>query len=386
MEAMILDRNFDAIALVDAFESFIWTERYNTYGDFEYYAPIDMQPISAFQKDYYLYNRDFNSLMIIEDLSIDTDSENGTFLTVSGRSLESILDRRCVWYRTTISGNLQNGIKQLITENFINPQNADRKIQNLRFKDSTDPRVTALTMEGDYLGENVYDIITDVCALHELGFRITYDGTKWFDFELYYGTDRSYDQDEHPWVVFSPSFENLSESSYYSSNSMLKTAALVLGSEYNEAGQAVIEVTGIEASGLDRRETAVNASSISTPNAEVNEDSIRERGESNGWTETQIQAQIDKEKEQALAVSEEDYYQQLEQAGYENLAETYVTESFEGEIDATRQYIYGRDFFIGDIVQIRNEYGLEAHSRITEVVRCHDLNGESLTPTFTAIT
>lgn len=381
---MILNRDFDAVALIDAFESFIWTDRYNTYGDFEYYAPIDMQPIDEFQKDYYLYNRNSDRLMIIEDISIDTDSEKGTFLTVSGRSLESILDRRCVWYRTTLSGNLQNGIKKLLDENCISPQNNARKIPNLRFKISTDPRVTALELEADYYGETLYDIISDVCALHELGFRISYDGTKWMDFELYYGKDRSYDQDVNPWVVFSPDFENLSESSYFSSNSMLKTAALVMGSENNEAGQVVLEVTGVEASGLDRRETAVNASSISTPNAEVNEDAIRERGQTNGWTETQIQAQINKEKQQALAVSTEDYYQQLEQAGYENLAETYVTESFEGEIDATRQYVYGRDFFLGDVVQIRNEYGFEAHSRITEVVQCHDLSGETITPTFTA--
>lgn len=385
MEAMILNRNFDAVALIDAFNSFIWTDRYNEAGDFEYYAPVDMQPIEYFEKDYYIYLKSTKHMMILESISIDTDPEMGTYLTVSGRSLESILDRRCVWYRTTIDGNLQDGIKQLLNENAINPQDSDRKIPNLIFKASTDTRITSLTMQGDYLGESLYDVIMNVCKLNDLGFRILYDGDHTFTFELYYGEDRSYDQEKNPWVVFSPNYENLSETSYYSSLSDYKTAVLVLGSDSNEAGQAVIEVTGVEASGLDRRETAVDASSISTPNSDVNEDAIRERGRSNGWSETRIQQQIAKEKEQALAQSTEDYYQQLEQFGQESLVETYTTETFEGEIDATRQYIYGRDFFIGDIVQIRNEYGMEACSRVTEVIRCHDLSGESLTPTFVAV-
>lgn len=385
MEALILNRDFDAIALVDAFNSFIWTDRYNTYGDFEYYAPIDLQPVDAFQKNYYLYQKKSDRLMIIEDLSIKTDPEAGTYLTVTGRSLESILERRCVWYRTSIEGSLQDGVKKLIEENIINPVDAVRKIPNFRFKTSTDQRITSLTMEGDYLGETLYDIISGVCQLNDLGFRVTYDGTKYFDFELYYGEDRSYDQEKNPWVVFSPNYENLSDTSYFSSETTLKTAAVVIGSDSNEAGQAIIEVVGIEAEGLDRRETSVDASGISTPSDKINEDAVKERGKSKGWSDEQIQAQIEKEKAEALKQSTEDYFNQLKQAGEESLAETYVTESFEGEIDATRQYIYERDFFMGDIVQIRNEYGMEAHSRITEVIRCHDLNGETLTPTFTSI-
>lgn len=385
MEALILNRDFDAVALVDAFNSFIWTDRYNEAGDFEYYAPFDMQPIEYFQKDYYLYLKSTDRLMIIESLGIDTNPESGAALTVTGRSLESILERRCIWYRTTIDGNLQNGIQKILNENLISPVDSARKIPNLVFKTSTDPRVTSLTMQGDYYGENVYDVVAGVCQLNDLGFKITYDGNQTFTFELYYGEDRSYDQEKNPWVVFSPNYENLAESSYYSTYSMLKTSALVLGSDSNEAGQAVLEVTGISASGLDRREMAVDAASITTPNSEVNEEAIRERGEENGWDDDRIEEQIASEKQQALEQSTQDYFQQLEQYGEEALAETYTTETFEGEIDATRQYTYGRDFFIGDVVQIRNEYGMEASSRVVEVVRCHDLSGETLTPTFASV-
>ena len=61
-----------------------------------------------------------------------------------------------------------------------------------------------------------------------------------------------------------------------------------------------------------------------------------------------------------------------------------VSKSFEGEIDGSRQFVYKKDFNIGDVVQVVNEYGQEATSRVTEIVISQDENGESLNPTFTS--
>ena len=49
-----------------------------------------------------------------------------------------------------------------------------------------------------------------------------------------------------------------------------------------------------------------------------------------------------------------------------------------------RQFVYKKDFNIGDVVQVVNEYGQEATSRVTEIVISQDENGESLNPTFTS--
>lgn len=49
--------------------------------------------------------------MIVEKIQITSDTEDGNHVTVTGRSLESILDRRIVWGQKLLSGNLQNGIK-----------------------------------------------------------------------------------------------------------------------------------------------------------------------------------------------------------------------------------------------------------------------------------
>ena len=81
-------------------------------------------------------------------------------------------------------------------------------------------------------------------------------------------------------------------------------------------------------------------------------------------------------------LSPEEYELQLQQRGLEKLSENIVINSFEGQSDTVQLYQYGRDFFMGDIVQIRNEYGIEAKSRIVEIVRSIDKEGFDIYPTF----
>lgn len=387
MEALILNREFQTQCVVDAFESFIWTERYRTPGDFEIYIPVDKSPLEYLKRDYYVWRKDTDYLMVIEDVQIDTDAEVGPHITVTGRSLESFLERRVIAYRTVINGNLQNGIQRLLNENAISPSDTERKIPGLRFIPSKDERVIALVMNANLLGENLLEEIETLCELNDLGFRITYnEPMSTLDFELYFGENRSYDQEKNPWVVFSTEYGNLLSSSYFESARGLRTAVVVAGDANYENGQVVIDVDGQpEMKGLDRREMFITASDIETPNPTVNEESIRERLEERNKTEREIQATIDQALADALAQDTETYKSQLRQRGKEELAKTYITESFEGVVEAIRQYVFQRDFFIGDVVQIRDEYGKEAPSRITEVVRSHDSTGETITPTFTTL-
>ena len=102
MDLLILDKNFDTIGIIDTYESFNWTDRYNEAGDFEITMVLDTvqhtkELLSIFVEDNYVYLGMSEHLMIIEDLNITTDQEEGNKLVVSGRSLESILDRRIVW-------------------------------------------------------------------------------------------------------------------------------------------------------------------------------------------------------------------------------------------------------------------------------------------------
>ena len=95
-EMYILDESFAHIYLVDAFESMIWTDRYDEAGDFELYLSAESSALGYLKHGYYLWNKHSDRLMIIETIEITTDVENGSHCKVTGRSLESILDRRII--------------------------------------------------------------------------------------------------------------------------------------------------------------------------------------------------------------------------------------------------------------------------------------------------
>ncbi len=353
METWILDTDFSSVSVLDTFKSLIWTDRYREYGDFEIFAFPTSQLINDAQDDFYLYNPASEHTMIIEHHEVTTDIEEGPSFIVTGRSLETILTRRIVWNQTTISGSLQNGIKKLITENFIAPEVSERKIPNFVFVESTDPEITKLTHEQQYTGDVVYDVIADLCNTYDIGFKVTLNiEKKRFEFSLYKGKDRSYAQETNPYVVFSPNYENIINSDYTHSIKDYKNVTRIGG---EGVGVDRKMTTYGEASGLTRREIFTDARDIS---------SKTDDGET---------------------ISDEDYLNLLQQRGKENLAEYSIKEGFEGEVEASKMFIYGRDFFLGDCVQVQNEFGMSGTSLVSEIVFSQDENGESIYPTFLSL-
>lgn len=376
MEFMVLDKNYDGIAMIDTFTSAIWTVRYDEAGDFEIYTPVRLDYIQAMQIGNYLWNRDSDRLMVIETVEIETDAEEGPQLIVTGRSLESILDRRIVTSSQNFSGNLQSVLFAII-QNEVISSGGTRRIPGFSLKTSLDSRITGISIsELSIRGENVYDVVCSLCQANKVGWRILPKGAGGFEFELYVGVDRSYAQSVNPYVTFSPSFENLLNSNYIKSFKSYKNSIYAVGTYQKEVilqnkykddnGEWVVEeqTTYEEAevvtwqysetatpSGLARREMFID-------NGGVND------GEQGG--EYAIWNAVNKEK----AIAE--------------LGEHQTTTAFEGELEATRQYIYGEDFNIGDIVQVENEFGITGTVYISEIVFSQDANGITITPTFTS--
>jgi hypothetical protein len=374
MEFMVLNKNYDGIAMIDTFTSAIWTVRYDEAGDFEIYTPVRLDYIQVMQIGNYLWNRDSDRLMVIETVEIETDSEEGPQLIITGRSLESILDRRIVTSSQNFSGNLQSVLFAII-QNEVISSDETRQIPGFSLKANSDSRITSISIsELSIRGENVYDVVCSLCQANKVGWRILPKGTGGFEFELYVGTDRSYAQSVNPYVTFSPSFENLLNSNYIKSFKSYKNSIYAVGTYQKEVilqnkykddnGEWVVEeqTTYEEAevvtwqysetatpSGLARREMFID-------NGGVNDG--EQGGEYATWNAVN--------KEKAIA----------------ELGEHQTTTAFEGELEATRQYIYGEDFNIGDIVQVENEFGITGTVYISEIVFSQDVNGITITPTF----
>lgn len=402
MEATILNKDFESVAILDHYKSFIWTDRYNEAGDFEVHIPIGDGIPEYIQNGYYIWNAESEHLMIMETFRIESDIEEGVYLVVSGRSLESILDRRIVWNRTLIQGpvnsngyrdfpNLQEGIKRLLDENAIEAVGA-RKIPKLIFEESTDPRITALTFgaqievtEDDgaggvlyytvgaqYHGDNLYDVIVKLCQEKYIGFKITLNESNEFIFKLYAGVDHSYGTDEKPqidndYVVFSKDFDNLLNTSYLTSTQKWKNVTLIGGEKEKdengvEKSQVLVEWSDNDAyAGLDRREIFTDATSKSMEKENENGD---------------------------IVIMEVDEYKAiLKRAGIDTLMENEKQEIFDGEADVTSMFQYGadKDFYMGDIIQFATEYGVEGRAYISEYIMSNESKGKNYYPTLVII-
>ena len=353
LEFLILDTDFNAVETVDVFESFIWTDRYSAFGDFELCLAPTRDNLLYLREDYFVWIGESDRLMVIENVEITSDVEDGARLLVSGRSLESILASKIVWEQTMLAGGFQDGVKKLLDENVINPAVSDRRIPNFIFQPSSDPRITGLTLNTQFTGGTLYDAVKKLCDTNNLGFKVMLDESNRFVFSLYCGTDRSYNQSTEPYVIFSPDFDNLLNSNYISSKRDFKTVALVAGEgEGNARKKVVVSLPSGGGTGLQRRELYVDARDISSNNGEV---------------------------------PAAKYLEMLTQRGLDKLSESAVVKTFDGRVDTQQNPKYGRDFFMGDIVQITNEYGLESTSRVTELIRSHDVDGYEEYPTFTTI-
>lgn len=356
MELIILDSSFRGMGSIDVFKSLLWTDRYWFCGDFELVVIPEENLWSKLSVASYFKLKESEHVMIPEFINIHSDIENGNELIIKGRSLESILDRRIVWDMTVLNGNLQTSISNLLENNIINPISTFRSINNFVFIPSTDPNITNLTIDTQFYGENLYKAISDICKSKNIGFKIILTPNGDFEFSLYAGVDRSYGQTSVPTVIFSPNFDNLINGDYLKTSQFLKTVALVAGEKgvgNTRITTTVYDSSGPSTSGLNRCELFVDASGVSTnvPGGEL---------------------------------TRAEYLLLLQGKGYEELAKNIFLEGFDGEVDTT-EYNYGDEYFMGDILQIEDEYGHSTESRVTELIHFQDTSAIKIYPSFTAI-
>ena len=353
MEPYIFNESFETVATIDEYESFIWTDRYASYGDFEIYAYPSSKILTYGVRNNYVYLPESDHLMIIESVSTTTDVDTGDRIILAGRSLESILDRRIVWSQTTVSGNVDACIYKLINQNIISPSLSYRRINNFSYNHTSDSYITGTTMKAQYTGDNIYDIVTEICNEIGIGFKVTLNASNQFVFELYNGKDRSYAQNANPWVVFSPEYENIINSSYIYSSYDWKNAALIAGEDQGTSRKT--SEIGSSRTNLIRREMFVDARDIR---------STDENGD---------------------PISAADYNTMLQKRGKEQMTEYQKHKGFEGDVETLHGFVFGEDYFLGDIVQVEDAYGYGDAMRVTEVVRSQDKNGINVIPTFTAL-
>lgn len=347
----VINRQLNVVGVIDKYSSVIWTTRYYKSGDFELCVGATENMLSLLRENFFLVRdkditeEEMHNVMIIKNIELKTDAEEGDTLIVTGKSISSIVGQRVVLSQTSLRGQVKECIYLVLLENIILPKLTERKIENLIYEETE-----GLTdyLEIQVTGDDLETFISEVCQRYSIGWEVFIRG-KNFVFKLYKGTDRSYNQTENPYIVFSSDFDNLVNSDYQYITENFKNVAIVAGE--GEGAERKKEIVG-KASGLNRYETWVDARDISSNNGEINDS---------------------------------EYSRMLRERGNEDLSEFSNNELFDGEADTTTQYVLNRDVFLGDVVQIENDYGINASTRILEVIESEDASGEKVIPTFSTM-
>lgn len=347
MIPVLLNPNFERIAELDNFKSFIWTTRYYSAGDFE--VCIDISVVSMLQIGYMIARKgDYSHFGIIESVQIQMTEDREEVAVLKGRLLPCILGRRIIANQTQLNAKVSTCIEALINENVISPTISARQISNV----TIDNDITGDSeIEVQYTGENLLEVISSICETYGVGFDMTYEGGN-FIVHLFEGTDRSYDQTTNPYIVFSDVYDNLLTAEYNEDHSEYATDVLV-GGEGEGVNQTIVWSAEDSKSGLDRYEIYLDASSSVT-----NENII----------------------------TQATYESQLNELGLQEISNhTTYTEAFSGTVDFSGVE-FGVDVFIGDIVTIENtRWGMSINSRIVEVIESIGEDGTyTAVPTFGA--
>ena len=386
MEIYVLDRLYNQVGIIDGFTSFIWAKRYTQFGDCELYISATRENIDLLKRGNFILRSDDNDMICrINNVELETNPETGDFLIVKGEDCRAILNQRIVWKQTNFKGQAGTFIGRLLDENIIEPTNRVRAIHNFNrrawsgFNDNLDIQTTY---------DPVGDKIIEVCQMFNYGSRVIWENDE-FVFELYKGTDRSYGQDVNPYVVFSPNFENLISTRYTMDSTGYYSIALVGGAGEGSNRLSATAQIG-DYVGIDRFELFVDANDVSNemtyedlialyPNGTITTESDKVYYSVGG---VKI-ATLDSASKPTQAVLETaPYNEMLAERGREKLAETGIVVTFDGEVEPNHSFQFGKDYFLGDIVTVMNEYGIEANARITEVVESFDETGHSIIPTF----
>lgn len=363
MEITVWNRDREKLGLVEIFDSLVWVDRYDVAGEFELVLDMSTSAISNLLPERFLSIPYSNKWMVIERLEVNTDIEDGDKLKVSGRSLESLLSRRNIYYNfASYGGDLENVVAGLIWAAWSYPAIPERNVDFMYYELSTDARIQSLVREGRWENsDNIYDVVVGLCQEFGIGWTMEYNPyTTNIHFKLYLGENRSYTQNYNPYIIFSRENKNLLKSQYIYSSVPYKTAFHVSGPQEpfpQQWNRSYIPGTW---EGLDIREVWIDASDISR----------YDPGTGLPWSVAEYQALL-------LDRAKQEYQYYLE---YNQFTGEAITQVFGTVADGI--YKLNEDYFLGDLVHFEDPYGLSGTAMIIEVTIAEDMSGLSIHPTF----
>lgn len=342
------------LGLLNQFTAMTWTSRTTTFGGFELWCPMLPENSELLKPDNLLWIGG-DELGVIETIKKSTDEQGGTILQVSGRFIESWLERRIIWGQYSGTEVVSNHLRNMVNLNAISPSDPKRVIPNLRLSTTQEALGPSISFSDSY--SNLWNTVVELANSHSLFIRIKANvpGGELL-FTILKGTNRSVEQSILPAVVLSTDLSDILTDSYTLDATSWCNMSLVAG-----AGEGIqrktSEVNG-SLSGLSRRELFVDARDLQDYEEVIT---------SEGTTRVPIATSV--------------YDGMLQERGKSKLGEVPLVESFDANIRmyGPRAYEYGVDYFLGDRITMQDpNLGIQVSTEISEVQQSWDENGYSL--------
>ena len=359
----IRDRTRAAVGIIDNAKSIIWKSIYYGVGEFEIYVAATAKTIELLKEDYYVTRPDNSEIGIIEHVNVTYSAQNGRMIVASGRLAKSILDRRHIYKlngnsnsATILYGEVETEVREVVTNNAIAcPFDSNRNIAELELgtlkgytERIVDSNGNSARKQTTY--ENLLTYTDELLQEYALGSKVVINKeTKKLQYEVIKGIDRTVGNSTgNAPLIFSEDYDNLSNTNYDYDKTALKNTALIGGE--GEGTSRFYSLIVPNETGIDRRETFIDASSISKR-----------------YTENEVEQ----------TYSDTDYNEMLNTKGKQELAALSIIETFDGTIELINSGLeYGVDFGLGDLVTIQdNKINKYLNVRILAVSEVQDDNG-----------
>lgn len=356
MEIYILDSLYRRIEVVDTYQSFIWTERFSTKGDFKLHVISNLENRNRFVPGIRLAIAESKRVMTVETIQDATDDEGARLLEITGFSLESILEQRAAMAALTDLTTdpkwiLEGTPKEIATQMFhdicvLGTLDAGDILNVTELNIFPPDTIPEPTDEIMYIVDptTLYQAEKTLCDTYLMGFRLVRDhDTTLLYFDVYMGCDRTMEQTTLAPVIFSLDLENLHNTTKLTSSALYKNVAYVM----SPVGHEVVYPADVDPSveGFERRVLLVQATDITD-------------------------------------VIPADATAKMIQKGLEELAKNRRFIALDGEVSSGSQYIYGSHYNLGDLVTQMDQDGTTAHMQVTEQIFASDKEGVRSYPTL----
>lgn len=407
MQVYILNPAYEIIGMIDEADSVLWEKQYNDVGEAEIYLPCTTEYLELLKEDNYLYRYDDDMFCKIEIVEIQTDEEQGDYIIATAKDMCRILAGRIVRWSIVYSGTVPGFFQKVLNDNVINPAQSYRRIPNFEIDTSNFSEFTE-RIDVSAFTDDLLNLIMTTCKAYNYGFRVSYDiSVGKLKFRLYKGVNRvSEDSDEY--VEFSPVFSNILTSSYKTDKSNYKNVVYVGYKDANEQVQLLsMNNGGVQPEGEERREIYVDGTGTSRDIKyeellQMFPSLVKVSGtatDENGKTiivasyyssedapqtpETAVATSTGEGENEKITVTDYTYLMLIRAIGANVLAERKKTKEYSGSVDTVDTYEYKKDYNLGDVVKVINEYGIEAEAQIVSVMESDDIdNGYQVEPKF----